>query len=135
VSEKRRFVAVCIRLIHTMDCPGRQLHGVIFFPHWVAQDSKKTVCFQNQHLDLMRQYRDAGPTYPKLVIDEFAPVTFLEDCASADNGSGATADPRGAIEFRSPGKRHPRQLLAAIVPSTNSYDAAGWRHASEHLLR
>ena len=34
----------------------------------------------NQHLDLMRRYRDAGPTYPKLVIDEFAPVTFLEDC-------------------------------------------------------
>jgi hypothetical protein len=32
---------------------------------------------------------------------------------------------RGAIEFRSPGKRHPRRVLAAIVPSTNSYDAAG----------
>jgi phenolic acid decarboxylase len=32
----------------------RQLHGVIFFPQWIAQDPKKTVCFQNQHLDLMR---------------------------------------------------------------------------------
>jgi phenolic acid decarboxylase len=43
----------------------RQLHGVIFFPQWVAQDPKKAVCSQDQHLDLMRQYRDAGPTYPE----------------------------------------------------------------------
>jgi phenolic acid decarboxylase len=28
----------------------------------------------------MRQYRDAGPTYPKQVVDEFATITFLEDC-------------------------------------------------------
>ncbi|CAN7789520.1 phenolic acid decarboxylase [Caballeronia sp. LjRoot34] len=64
----------------------RQLHGVIFFPQWIAQDPEKTVCFQNEQLDLMRQYRDAGSTYPKLVIDEFAPVTFLEDCG-LDNQS------------------------------------------------
>jgi hypothetical protein len=32
---------------------------------------------------------------------------------------------RGAIEFRSPGKRHPRRALAAIVTSTTSYDAGG----------
>lgn len=55
----------------------RRLHGVIFFPRW--QDPQKTVCFQNDHLDLMRRYRDVGPTYPKLVIDEFAPITFLEE--------------------------------------------------------
>jgi phenolic acid decarboxylase len=24
--------------------------------------------------------RDAGPTYPKLVVDEFANITFMEDC-------------------------------------------------------
>ena len=58
----------------------RNLHGIIFFPQWIARDPAKTVCFQNDHLDAMHQYRDAGPTYPKLVIDEFAPVTFLEDC-------------------------------------------------------
>ncbi|OSM97453.1 MULTISPECIES: phenolic acid decarboxylase [Lonsdalea] len=58
----------------------KQLHGVIFFPQWVAKDPGKTVCLQNEHLDLMRSYRDAGPTYPKLVIDEFAQVTFVEDC-------------------------------------------------------
>lgn len=58
----------------------KQLHGIIFFPQWVALDPGKTVCYQNDHLDLLRDYRDTGPTYPKLVIDEFAPVTFIEDC-------------------------------------------------------
>lgn len=62
----------------------RRLHGVIFFPQWIAQQPEKTVCFQNEHLDTMLSYRDAGPTYPKLVIDEFAPVTFLERCAADD---------------------------------------------------
>lgn len=61
-----------------------QIHGVIFFPQWVALDPKRTVCFQNDHLDQMRAYRDAGPTYPKLVIDEFAEVTFTEDCGPND---------------------------------------------------
>lgn len=28
----------------------------------------------------MRRLRDAGPTYPKLVIDEFATISFVEDC-------------------------------------------------------
>ncbi|MCF1505323.1 phenolic acid decarboxylase [Afifella sp. H1R] len=69
----------------------RQLHGVIFFPQWIAQDPKKTVCFQNEHLDEMRAFRDAGPTYPKLVIDEFAKVTFLETCAVDDETVVAVA--------------------------------------------
>lgn len=56
------------------------LHGVIFFPQWVAQEPGKTVCFQNEHLEKMGKYRDAGPTYPTFVIDEFAPITFLEEC-------------------------------------------------------
>lgn len=62
----------------------RRIHGVIFFPRWVAKEPKKTVCFQNDHTAQMLAYRDAGPTYPKLVIDEFATVTFMEDCG-ADN--------------------------------------------------
>jgi phenolic acid decarboxylase len=32
----------------------------------------------------MMRLRDAGPTYPKLVFDEFAPITYVEDC-SQDN--------------------------------------------------
>lgn len=62
----------------------RKLHGVIFFPQWVARDPKRTVCFQNEQLDQMRALRDAGPTYPKLVIDEFATITFLELCSPND---------------------------------------------------
>jgi phenolic acid decarboxylase len=58
----------------------RKIHGVIFFPQWIELDPKKTVCFQNDHLEQMKKYRDAGPTYPKLVIDEFAEITFVEDC-------------------------------------------------------
>jgi len=62
----------------------RKLHGVIFFPRWIAEAPKKTVCFQNEHLDEMRAHRDAGPTYPKLVIDEFAEITFVEKCTAND---------------------------------------------------
>lgn len=57
----------------------RHLHGVIFFPQWIALEPHKSVCFQNEHLEQMQRYRDAGPTYPKLVVDEFAEVTFSEN--------------------------------------------------------
>ena len=70
---------------------ARRLHGVIFFPEWIAQEPKKTVCFQNDHLDLMRRCRDAGPTYPKLLVDEFAEITFLEDCGRDNEGVIACA--------------------------------------------
>ncbi|MDW6001466.1 phenolic acid decarboxylase [Vibrio mangrovi] len=69
----------------TINLDREEVHGVIFFPRWVFNDPKKTVCYQNEHLDLMRQYRDAGPTYPKEVIDEFAKVTFIEDCGANRN--------------------------------------------------
>lgn len=58
----------------------RLVHGVIFFPRWVADNPGKTVCFQNNHLEEMLKFRDEGPTYPKLVVDEFASITFIEDC-------------------------------------------------------
>ncbi len=58
----------------------RLLHGAAFFPKWIEDKPEKTVCYQNQHLDKMREYRDAGPTYPKFILDEFAEITFLEDC-------------------------------------------------------
>ncbi len=58
----------------------RRVHGVIFFPRWVAENPNKTICFQNEHLEEMRALRDIGPTYPRLVIDEFALITFIEDC-------------------------------------------------------
>jgi phenolic acid decarboxylase len=57
----------------------RQVHGVAFFPAWIEQNPQLTICFQNDHEDEMYRYRDAGPTYPKLVVDEFASITFMEN--------------------------------------------------------
>jgi len=62
-----------------VDLAKRQLHGVIFFPRWVEEHAERTVCFQNDHIEEMRRYRDAGPTYPIHVVDEFAKITFVED--------------------------------------------------------
>jgi phenolic acid decarboxylase len=58
----------------------RRIYGTIFFPRWIADAPTKTICYQNHHLAQMRAYRDAGPTYPKLVVDESAQITFVEDC-------------------------------------------------------
>ena len=41
----------------------RRLHGTIFFPRWIEEAGSKTVLYQNDHLDEMRAFRDAGPTY------------------------------------------------------------------------
>jgi phenolic acid decarboxylase len=56
-----------------------KIHGVIFFPRWVADEPMETVCFQNDHLDRMLAHRDAGPTYPRLVVDEFASIVLIQD--------------------------------------------------------
>jgi phenolic acid decarboxylase len=70
----------CVSLAFMLN--ERRVHGVIFFPRWVADSPEKTVCFQNEFLDDMRRYRDAGPSYPRLVVDEFATITFVEDCGA-----------------------------------------------------
>lgn len=62
----------------------RIFHGTIFFPRWIINDPKKTVCFQNDFIPLMEQYREAGPTYPTEVIDEFATITFVRTCGEND---------------------------------------------------
>lgn len=56
----------------------RRLHGVIFFPRWVADHPERTVLFQNDHLEEMAAFRDVGPTYPLEVIPEFAEITWLD---------------------------------------------------------
>lgn len=62
----------------------RIFHGTIFFPRWIINDPKKTVCFQNDFIPLMEQYREAGPAYPTEVIDEFATITFVRTCGEND---------------------------------------------------
>jgi phenolic acid decarboxylase len=67
-----------------VDQRRRQLHGVIFFPRWVEEHPQRTVCFQNDHLDEIRRYRDQGPAYPICTVSEFATITFVEHCAPDD---------------------------------------------------
>lgn len=47
-------------------------------------DGTKTVLYQNDHLDEMRAYRDAGPTYPIYVVPEFATITLFENVGADD---------------------------------------------------
>ncbi|MFC1443091.1 phenolic acid decarboxylase [Streptacidiphilus sp. N1-10] len=58
----------------------RVFHGATFFPAWIPLNYDKIALHQNEHLDEMAHLRDQGPTYPKLVMDEFAQITFIEDC-------------------------------------------------------
>ncbi len=44
----------------------------------------KIAIFQNTQLEQMVAYRDAGPTYPIELVDSFAEITFLEECARDD---------------------------------------------------
>jgi phenolic acid decarboxylase len=71
---------------------ARRLHGTIFFPQWIEQHPERTVLFQNEHLDQMRAYRDVGPTYPILVVPEFATITFSE-FAGPDDESVISCSP------------------------------------------
>ncbi|SMQ20584.1 phenolic acid decarboxylase [Streptomyces sp. Ag82_O1-12] len=65
--------------------PGkRRLHGVIFFPRWVADHGERTVLYQNDHLEKMQALRDAGPTYPVHVVPEFARITLFEYVGADD---------------------------------------------------
>ncbi|GGN78902.1 phenolic acid decarboxylase [Nocardia rhizosphaerihabitans] len=74
--------------------PGqRRLHGTIFFPRWVADNPAKTVLYQNDHLELMRTYRNQGPTYPTHVVPEFATITLLEYVGIDDESVIDTAPP------------------------------------------
>ncbi|WP_026578797.1 phenolic acid decarboxylase [Bacillus sp. SB49] len=53
-----------------------RMHGVIFFPKWVHERPDITVCYQNDHIELMEESREKYETYPKYVVPEFADITF-----------------------------------------------------------
>ncbi|GAB3179668.1 hypothetical protein GCM10027060_07830 [Nesterenkonia halophila] len=61
-----------------MHTTAGSLHGTTFFPQWIEQDGSKTVLYQNDHLEEMRAFRDAGPTYSIFVVPEFARITLFE---------------------------------------------------------
>lgn len=62
----------------------KKLNGTIFFPAWVKQHPEITVCFQNEHIDLMEESREKYDTYPKMVVPEFATITYMGN-AGVDN--------------------------------------------------
>ncbi len=62
----------------------KKIHGTIFFPKWVEEHPEITVTYQNEHLELMRESREKYETYPKLVVPEFANITYIGD-AGIDN--------------------------------------------------
>ena len=66
-------------------------HGATFFPRWIELEPGKIVGYQNDKIELMRWHRDAGPAYPTPVVDEFAAITFVEDCGRDDENVIACA--------------------------------------------
>lgn len=63
------------------DIERRLVHGTIFFPQWIAGEGghpEKTICHQNDFIADMNRFRDEGPSYPFVIISEFAKITFME---------------------------------------------------------
>ena len=83
-----------------------KLHGTIFFPKWVEEHPEITVTFQNEHIDLMEESREKYETYPKLVVPEFAKISYMgdagqnnEDVISEEPYDGITSDIRNGKYF------------------------------------
>lgn len=69
-----------------------RINGTIFFPKWVQDHPEITVTYQNEHIDLMEESREKYETYPKLVVPEFAQITYIGD-ASQDNADVINEEP------------------------------------------
>ena len=67
-----------------IDLVRRKAHDAIFFPRWIEQYPERIICFQNDFLEQMTAYRDAGPTYPMYIVDAFAEITYLDDRGVGD---------------------------------------------------
>ena len=65
-----------------------------------------TVCFQNEHIDLMQESRDKYANYPKYLVPEFAKITYIgkagldnEDVIAEAPYAGMTDDIREGRYF------------------------------------
>lgn len=63
----------------------KKLHGTIFFPKWVEEHPEITVTYQNEHIDVMEAAREKYATYPKLVVPEFANITYMGAAGQNNN--------------------------------------------------
>jgi phenolic acid decarboxylase len=72
----------CVSLM--FDIAQRRMHGTIFFPQWIKQHPKEAIVYENAHDKEIQAFRNAGPTYPTMTVDEFAKITFMEDRGEND---------------------------------------------------
>ena len=70
----------------------KKLHGTIFFPKWVEEHPEITVTFLNEHIAEMEAAREKYETYPKLLVPEFATITYMGD-AGVDNEDVISEEP------------------------------------------
>ncbi|WP_323807981.1 phenolic acid decarboxylase [Halarcobacter ebronensis] len=75
-----------------------KLHGVIFFPKWVHEHPEITVCYQNEHIDLMEESRNKYETYPKYLVPEFATITYMGYAGKNNNDVISEAPYDGMID-------------------------------------
>jgi phenolic acid decarboxylase len=66
------------------DIAARRMHGTIFFPAWIKQHPAEAIVYENAHDAEIQAFRNAGPTYPVSVVDEFADISFMEDRGEND---------------------------------------------------
>ena len=57
----------------------KRTHGTAFFPRWVHERPDITVCYQNDHTELMEESREKYTTYPKFILSEFSRITFFKN--------------------------------------------------------
>jgi len=74
------------------------VHGMIFFPKWVTEHPEITVCYQNDHLNLMIEARKKYDTYPKTLVSKMGKIIFAENAGINNNNVIAIAPYKGMIE-------------------------------------
>ncbi|ANY13101.1 phenolic acid decarboxylase [Latilactobacillus curvatus] len=75
-----------------------KLHGMIFFPKWVEEHPEITVTYQNDHIALMEESREKYETYPKMLVPEFATITYMGDAGQNNEDVISEAPYEGMIE-------------------------------------
>lgn len=85
--------------------PNKQImHGTIFFPKWVEEHPEITVTYQNDHIDLMEASREKYDTYPKLVVPEFAKISYVGNAGQNNETVVNVAPYEGILEDIRSGK-------------------------------
>ncbi|HJD08308.1 MULTISPECIES: phenolic acid decarboxylase [Ligilactobacillus] len=82
----------------------KKMHGTIFFPKWVEEHPEITVTFQNEHIDVMEEAREKYETYPKLLVPEFATITYMGDAGQNNEDVIAEAPYKGMTDDIRAGK-------------------------------